>query len=48
MDIAWLRLPGVTPNLVAIPWTTSAALFLAGGLALYVTGLFADVGRNRR
>jgi hypothetical protein len=48
MDIAWLRLPGVTPNLVAIPWTTSAALILAGGLALYVTGLFADVGRNRR
>ena len=48
MDIAWLRLPGVIPNLAAIPWRTSAALILAGGLALYVTGLFAEVRRGQR
>lgn len=48
VDIAWLRLPGMTPNLFAIPWAASTALILAGGLALYVTGLFADVGRGQR
>jgi hypothetical protein len=44
MDIAWLRPRGMTPNLVATP----AALILAGGLALYVVGLFAPLDRRRR
>jgi hypothetical protein len=48
VDIAWLRLPGMTPNLFAIPWAAATALILAGGLALYVTGLFAEVGKDRR
>lgn len=48
MDIAWLRLRGMTAGLVAMPSTTPAALALAGGLALYLVGLFAPLDRSRR
>jgi len=48
MDIAWLRLPGMPSDPVAMFSTTPAALVLASGLALYVTGLFAQVRRGRR
>lgn len=43
IDIASPRVGGLTVGLVAMPSTTTGALVLAAGLALYVAGLFAPV-----
>jgi len=48
INIAPLSVGSMTTGLVTMPPTTTGALVLATGLALYVAGLFAPLSRRRR
>lgn len=48
IDITSVRVGGMDAGLISMPSTTSEALRLAAGLALYAAGLFTPLGGRRR